>query len=402
MNAALFPPALDAIRAHEAEMLDIRHQIHSNPELGFEELATSDIVADRLERWGWEVHRGLGGTGVVGTLRAGTSQRRIGLRADMDALPIEETSGKPWASKVFGKMHACGHDGHTAMLLSAARHLAATRQFDGIVHAVFQPAEEGLAGARKMLDDGFLDLFPCDAMFGMHNAPGIPEGQFMAVPGFAMASGDTCIITVRGVGGHGAFPQSTVDPIVVGSAIVMALQTIVSRNVGPLQTGIVSVGAFLAGEAPNVIPGTAELRLTVRAMQPDVRDLLERRITEIATAQAQTFGATAEVNYMRRYPVLQNDPAQTAFCLDLVRDWLGDKGVVDKPEPVTASEDFAFFLEKVPGCFINIGNGVGSVGGCMVHNAGYDFNDRILSTGATYWVKLVERWLSTGPLKTAP
>ena len=402
MNAALFPPALDAIRAHEAEMLDIRHQIHSNPELGFEELATSDIVADRLERWGWEVHRGLGGTGVVGTLRAGTGTRRIGLRADMDALPIEETSGKPWASKVFGKMHACGHDGHTAMLLSAARHLAATRQFDGIVHAVFQPAEEGLAGARKMLDDGFLDLFPCDAMFGMHNAPGIPEGQFMAVPGFAMASGDTCIITVRGVGGHGAFPQSTVDPIVVGSAIVMALQTIVSRNVGPLQTGIVSVGAFLAGEAPNVIPGTAELRLTVRAMQPDVRDLLERRITEIATAQAQTFGATAEVNYMRRYPVLQNDPAQTAFCLDLVRDWLGDKGVVDKPEPVTASEDFAFFLEKVPGCFINIGNGVGSVGGCMVHNAGYDFNDRILSTGATYWVKLVERWLSTGPLKTAP
>jgi GNAT superfamily N-acetyltransferase len=205
-------------------------------------------------------------------------------------------------------MHACGHDGHTAMLLSAARHLAATRQFDGTVHAVFQPAEEGLAGARKMLDDGFLDLFPCDAMFGMHNAPGIPEGQFMAVPGFAMASGDTCIITVHGVGGHGAFPQAAVDPIVVGSAIVMALQTIVSRNVGPLQTGIVTVGAFLAGDAPNVIPGTAELRLTVRAMQPDVRDLLEKRITEIATAQAQTFGARAEVHYIRRYPVLQNEP----------------------------------------------------------------------------------------------
>ena len=400
MNAALFPPALDAIRSHEAEMMDIRHQIHSNPELGFEEHATSAIVAERLARWGWEVHRGLGGTGVVGTLRAGTGTRRIGLRADMDALPIAETSGKPWASKVFGKMHACGHDGHTAMLLSAARHLAATRQFDGIVHAVFQPAEEGLAGARKMLDDGFLDLFPCDAMFGMHNAPGIPEGQFMAVPGFAMASGDTCIITVHGVGGHGAFPQAAVDPIVVGSAIVMALQTIVSRNVGPLQTGIVTVGAFLAGDAPNVIPGTAELRLTVRAMQPDVRDLLEKRITEIATAQAQTFGARAEVNYMRRYPVLQNDPAQTEFCLNLVRDWLGDKGIVDKPEPVTASEDFAFFLEKVPGCFINIGNGVGSVGGCMVHNAAYDFNDRILSTGATYWVKLVESWLSHGPLST--
>lgn len=393
-DTALLPPALEAIRAHEAEMVDIRHQIHANPELGFEEHATSDIVASRLERWGWEVHRGLGGTGVVGTLRAGTSTRRIGLRADMDALPIEETSGKPWSSKVFGKMHACGHDGHTAMLLSAARHLAATRSFDGIVHAVFQPAEEGLGGARKMLEDGFLDLFPCDAMFGMHNGPGIPEGQFMAVPGCAMASADTCIITVKGVGGHAAFPHNAVDPILVGSAIVMALQSVVSRNVPPLQTGIISLGAFLAGDAPNVIPGTAELRLSVRAMQPEIRDLLERRIHEIANAVAQTYGATVEVNYMRRYPVLINDPAQTAFCLDLVRDWLGETGLVPNPEPVPASEDFAFFLEKVPGCFINIGNGVGSVGGCMVHNAGYDFNDRILSTGATYWVKLVERWLA--------
>ena len=393
-DTALLPPALEAIRAHEAEMVDIRHQIHANPELGFEEHATSDIVASRLERWGWEVHRGLGGTGVVGTLRAGTSTRRIGLRADMDALPIEETSGKPWSSKVFGKMHACGHDGHTAMLLSAARHLAATRNFDGIVHAVFQPAEEGLGGARKMLEDGFLDLFPCDAMFGMHNGPGIPEGQFMAVPGCAMASADTCIITVKGVGGHAAFPHNAVDPILVGSAIVMALQSVVSRNVPPLQTGIISLGAFLAGDAPNVIPGTAELRLSVRAMQPEIRDLLERRIHEIANAVAQTYGATVEVNYMRRYPVLMNDPAQTAFCLDLVRDWLGETGLVPNPEPVPASEDFAFFLEKVPGCFINIGNGVGSVGGCMVHNAGYDFNDRILSTGATYWVKLVERWLA--------
>jgi len=393
-DTTLLPPALDAIRSQEAEMVDIRHQIHGNPELGFQEHDTSELVASRLERWGWEVHRGLGGTGVVGTLRAGTSQRRIGLRADMDALPIAETSGKPWASKVFGKMHACGHDGHTAMLLSAARHLAATRHFDGIVHAVFQPAEEGLGGARQMIEDGFLDLFPCDAMFGMHNAPGIPEGQFMAVPGCAMASADTCIITIKGVGGHAAFPHTAVDPILVGSAIVMALQSIVARNVPPLQTGIISLGAFLAGDAPNVIPGTAELRLSVRAMRPDVRDLLERRITEIATVQAQTYGATAEVKYMRRYPVLQNDPAQTAFCLNLVRDWLGDAGLVAAPEPVTASEDFAFFLEKVPGCFINIGNGVGSVGGCMVHNAGYDFNDRILSTGASYWVKLVERWLS--------
>ena len=227
MNAPLLPPALDDIRAHEAEMVDIRHQIHAKPELAYQEHATSDLVAERLQRWGYEVHRGLGGTGVVGTLRMGSSSKHVGLRADMDALPITETSGKPWASKVLGTMHACGHDGHTAMLLSAARHLAATRRFDGHLHLVFQPAEEGQAGARKMLDDGFLDLFPCDAMFGMHNAPGVPEGKFFAIPGYAMASGDTCIIKVRGVGGHGAIPQSAVDPVVAGAAIVMALQTIV-------------------------------------------------------------------------------------------------------------------------------------------------------------------------------
>ena len=393
MNAPLPLPALDDIRAHEAEMVAIRQQIHANPELAYEEHATSDLVAERLARWGYEVHRGLGGTGVVGTLREGTSSRRIGLRADMDALPIAETSGKAWASKVFGKMHACGHDGHTAMLLSAARHLAATRNFDGHLHLVFQPAEEGLAGAKKMLDDGFLELFPCDAMFGMHNMPGRPEGQFMAVPGFAMASGDTCIIKVKGVGGHGAMPQAAVDPIVAASAIVMSLQTIVSRNVPPLQTGIISVGAFLAGDAANVIPGEAELRLTVRAFHPDIRDLLERRITEIAHAQAAVYGATAHVHYDRRYPVLQNDPAQTEFCKQVVRDWLGPEGMLDETDPVTGSEDFAFFLEKVPGCYVFIGNGEGELGGCMVHNPGYDFNDRVLPTGASYWVRLAESYL---------
>ncbi len=393
MNAPLPLPALDGIRAHEAEMVQIRRRIHQNPELAYEEHATADLVAERLQRWGYEVHRGLGKTGVVGTLRAGTSTRRIGLRADMDALPIAEISGKPWASKVFGKMHACGHDGHTAMLLSAARHLAATRNFDGILHLVFQPAEEGLAGARAMLEDRFLELFPCDAMFGMHHAPRVPAGKFFAIPGYAMASGDTCIIKVRGVGGHGAIPQSSVDPVVAGAAIVMALQSIVSRNVPPLHAGIVTVGAFLAGDAPNVIPGEAELRLTVRALRPEVRDLLERRITEIATQQAAVFGATAEVDYIRRYPVLNNHPAETAFCQQVVRDWLGDDGLIANAEPVTASEDFAFFLERVPGCYINIGNGEGSDGGCMVHNPGYDFNDRVLSTGASYWVKLAEAWL---------
>jgi hippurate hydrolase len=393
MNAPLPLPALDDIRAHEDEMVAIRRQIHSNPELAYEEHATADLVADRLHRWGYEVHRGLGGTGVVGTLKAGSSTRRIGLRADMDALPIVETSGKAWSSKVFGKMHACGHDGHTAMLLAAARHLAATRNFDGIVHLVFQPAEEGQAGARKMLEDGFLDLFPCEAMFGMHNMPGKPAGKFVAVPGFAMASSDSVIIKVRGKGGHGAMPQAAIDTVVVASSIVMSLQTIVSRNVPPLEMGIVTVGAFHAGEAPNVIPETAELRLSVRAFRPDVQDLLERRITEIAHAQAAVYGATAEVDYQRRYPVLRNDPKHTEFCKQVVRDWLGDEGVLDITEPVTGSEDFAFFLEKVPGCYVFIGNGEGSEGGCMVHNPGYDFNDAVLPTGASYWVRLAETYL---------
>jgi hippurate hydrolase len=389
-------PALDEIRAHEAEMVAIRHRIHENPELAFEENATADLVAECLTRWGYEVHRGLGVTGVVGTLKAGTSTRRIGLRADMDALPIKEASGKPWASKVFGKMHACGHDGHTAMLLSAARHLAATQRFDGILHLVFQPAEEGQGGARRMLEDGFLDLFPCEAMFGMHNMPGREAGVFAAVSGPALASSDTCIIKVRGKGGHGALPQYATDQVVAASAIVMALQTIVSRNVPPLDTGIVTVGAFLAGDAPNVIPGEVELRLTVRAFRPEIRDLLERRITEIAQAQAAVYGATAEVNYQRRYPVLYNHPKETEFCRQVIRDWIGERALVLDQQPETGSEDFAFFLEKVPGCYVFIGNGVGSEGGCMVHNPGYDFNDACLSTGASYWVKVAQTYLKKG------
>jgi hippurate hydrolase len=393
MNAPLPLPAIDEIRQHEDEMVAIRRQIHANPELAYEEHATSDLVAERLQRWGYEVHRGLGGTGVVGTWRVGTSNRHVGLRADMDALPIGETSGKPWASTVFGKMHACGHDGHTAMLLSAARHFAATRRFDGHLHLVFQPAEEGLAGAKRMLDDGFLDLFPCEAMFGMHNMPGQPAGSFVAVPGFAMASGDSAIIKVRGIGGHGAMPHRAVDTIVAASSIVMALQTIVSRNVDPLHTGIVSVGAFHSGNAPNVLPDEAELRLTVRAFRPDVRDLLEKRIGEIARAQAAVYGASADVDYIRRYPVLNNHPAETEFCKQVIRDWLGPDALVANAQPVSGSEDFAFFLEKVPGCYVFIGNGEGNDGGCMVHNAAYDFNDRVLSTGASYWVRIAETYL---------
>ena len=393
MNAPLSLPMLDDIRAHEAEMIAIRHQIHANPELAYEETSTSDLVADRLTRWGYDVHRGLGGTGVVGTLRAGSSNRHIGLRADMDALPIAETSGKPWASKVLGKMHACGHDGHTAMLLAAARHLAATRRFDGHLHLVFQPAEEGMAGAKRMLDDGFLDLFPCDEMYGMHNMPGQPEGKFVFIPGPMMASSDSAIIKVRGKGGHGAMPQASIDPVVAAASIVMALQTIVSRNVPPLDTAVVTVGAFLSGNAPNVIPDEAELRLTVRAYRPEVRDLLERRIGEIALAQAAVYGASATVDYQRRYPTVVNHAAQTELARQVALDWLGPDGVLEGMQPLTGSEDFAFFLERVPGCYFLIGNGVGSDGGCMVHNPGYDFNDRVLGTGASFWVRLAERCL---------
>ena len=394
MNAPLPLPALDPIREHEAEMVAIRRQIHAQPELAYQEHQTAALVAERLERWGYAVHRGLGGTGVVGTLRHGTSAKRVSLRADMDALPITETSGKPWASRVLGTMHACGHDGHTAMLLAAARHLAATRHFDGTLHLVFQPAEEGLGGARKMIEDGFFDLFPCDAMFGLHNMPGHPVGKLGFLAGPMMASSDTAIVTVRGKGGHGAQPHKAVDAVVAASSIVMALQTVVSRNVPPLDMGIVTVGAFQAGNAPNVIPETATLRLTIRAYRPEVRDLLQQRITAIVHAQAAVHGATAEVDYQRRYPMVVNDPAQTAFAKQVALDWVGEAGLIQNLQPLTGSEDFSFFLEKVPGCYFLIGNGEGDAGGCEVHNPGYDFNDAALGTGASYWVKLAEAYLS--------
>jgi len=396
MNARTDLPALDAIRAIDAEMRDTRHQIHANPELGFEEIATSDLVAERLQRWGYQVHRGLGKTGVVGTLVCGDGKKRLGIRADMDALPIVENSGRPWASQVLGKMHACGHDGHTAMLLGAARHLAATQAFNGTLHVVFQPAEEGLGGARVMIEDGFFERFPCDAMFALHNMPGLPEGQLGFISGPAMASSDSATITVRGKGGHGAMPQAAVDPVVAAASIVMALQTIVSRNVPPLDMGIITVGAFHAGTTFNVIPETAELKLTVRALRPEVRDQLQRRITEVAQAQAAVFGATAEVKYERRYPVLVNHEAETQFARQVALDWVGEAGVAQHLAPLTGSEDFSFFLEKCKGSYLLLGNGVGQDvggGGCMVHNPGYDFNDRCLGTGASYWVRLTQAFL---------
>ena len=396
MNARAHLPALDAIRALEPEMLAIRHQIHANPELGFEEFATSDLVAERLSRWGYAVHRGLGGTGVVGTLVVGDGPKRLGIRADMDALPIQEVAQHAWASQVLGKMHACGHDGHTTMLLAAARHLAASQNFNGTLNLVFQPAEEGLGGARHRIEEGFFDKFPCDAMFALHNMPGHPEGTLGFLAGPAMASSDTVILTVHGKGGHGAMPQLAVDPVVAASAIVMALQTIVSRNVPPLDMAIITVGAFHAGSAANVIPQQAELKLTVRALRPQVREQLKQRIIEVAIAQAAVFGATVEIDYQWRYSVLVNDVESTAFARQVALDWVGEAGIMPPLQPLTGSEDFSFFLEKCKGSYLLLGNGVGQgagEGGCMVHNPGYDFNDRCLGTGASYWVRLAEAFL---------
>ncbi|WP_321795948.1 M20 aminoacylase family protein [Caballeronia sp. J97] len=385
--------APDDFLAVRDEMIALRRQIHAHPELGYEEFMTSDLVAERLREWGYEVHRGLAGTGVVGTLKCGDGPRRIGLRADMDALPVHERTGLPYASVTPGKMHACGHDGHTAMLLAAARELARTRAFDGTLHLIFQPAEEGLAGARRMLEEGLLERFPCDAVFAMHNMPGYPAGHLGFRAGPFMASADQVTVRVIGHGGHGAMPHMTVDPVVVCSAIVLALQTVVSRNVAPLDMAVITVGAIHAGEASNVIPDEARMNISVRALRPAVRDELERRITQLIETQAAVYGARAEVNYEASYPVLVNDAEMTAFAQDVAREWLGDDRLIADLQPFTGSEDFAWILRQCRGCYLIIGNGDGE-GSCMVHNPGYDFNDDILMTGARYWVRLVERFLA--------
>ncbi|WP_223529126.1 M20 aminoacylase family protein [Pseudomonas sp. BF-B-26] len=384
-------PVLPGIAAIQEEMIALRHSLHSHPELGFEEFATSERVAECLTQWGFEVSTGVGKTGVVATLRNGEG-RSIGLRADMDALPIQETTGLPYASRIDGVMHACGHDGHTATLLAAAKHLAQTRTFNGTVNLIFQPAEEGLGGARKMLEDGLLERFPCDAIFAMHNVPGYPVGHLGFYSGPFMASADTVNIKIIGNGGHGAVPHKAVDPVLVCSSIVIALQSIVSRNVNPQEMAIITVGSLHAGSASNVIPSSAEMSLSVRALTPEVRHLLEVRITELVNGQAASFGARAYIDYQHCHPVLINHPEPTAFAREVARDWLGEGQLIDDLRPFTASEDFAFVLEKCPGSYLVIGNGEGD-SGCLLHNPGYDFNDACLPIGASYWVRLVERFL---------
>jgi hippurate hydrolase len=386
----------DAISSRVGEFIQLRRDIHQHPELAFEEHRTSDLVASKLESWGYAVHRGLGGTGVVGTLKRGSSPRRLGLRADMDALPIDETTGVAWASSKPGLMHACGHDGHTAMLLAAAKTIASDATFDGTLNLIFQPAEEGGGGAVRMMADGLFETHPCDAVFAMHNMPGVPQGHFVFRDGAAMASSDYVTLRVHGTGGHGAMPHRAADPLVAASSIVMALQTIVARNVDPLHTAVVTVGAMHAGQANNVIPALATLELSVRALDPDVRRLLEQRIKALVAAQAESFGVTAEIDWRPGYCVLVNAVAETDFARQVALDLVGPERVTLQGPALTGSEDFAFMLEKIPGCYLLIGNGDGdSAGACMVHNPGYDFNDDNIATGAAYWIALVERYLST-------
>ena len=385
----------DALTERVGEFIQLRRDIHRHPELAFEEHRTSDLVAAKLQSWGYQVHRGLGGTGVVGTLKRGSSERKLGIRADMDALPIQEATGAEWASARQGLMHACGHDGHTAMLLAAAKAIAQAPEFDGTLNLIFQPAEEGGGGAVRMMDDGLFEHHPCDAVFAMHNMPGMPVGHLVFRDGAAMASSDYVTIRIHGTGGHGAMPHRSADPLVAASSIVMALQTIVSRNVDPLHTAVVTVGALHAGQANNVIPALATLELSVRALDPQVRLLLEQRIKALVTAQAESFGVRAEVEWRQGYCVLVNSLEQTNFARQVALDLVGPERVTLNGPQLTGSEDFAFMLEKVPGSYLLIGNGDGdSAGACMVHNPAYDFNDENIATGSAYWIALVKAYLA--------
>ncbi|OGA60625.1 MAG: peptidase M20 [Betaproteobacteria bacterium RIFCSPLOWO2_12_FULL_65_14] len=381
---------LDELRTVSADMAAWRHRLHAQPETAFEEHETSHFVAGQLRAFGVEVHAGIAKTGVVGVIRGRAGTRAIGLRADMDALHVDEATGLPYASRVKGKMHACGHDGHTAMLLGAARHLAATRRFAGTVYVVFQPAEENEGGGRAMVQDGLFDRFPMEGIFGLHNIPGIPEGQFGVMSGPTMASYDIFEIRIRGRGGHAAMPQHAADPVVIGAALVQSLQTVVSRSVDPLQPAVLSVTEFHAGDTWNAIPEHAVLRGTVRTFDSAVQDAIEARLRRLCEGAALAHGAAIDVRYERRYPPTVNSAAEATLCARVAEALVGPSNVLREAKPLMAAEDFAFMLHEKPGAYAWIGNGVGAKGGCMVHNPGYDFNDAILALGAAYWVCLAE------------
>ncbi|WP_374631696.1 M20 aminoacylase family protein [Ferrovibrio sp.] len=395
---------LSAFAPHEGELIAIRRDIHKHPETAFQETRTAALVAEKLRGWGLQVHTGLAGTGVVATLKGrrvtgdkARDGRSIGLRADMDALNLQEKNDFAHASAYAGKMHACGHDGHTAMLLGAARHLAADPDFAGQLHFIFQPAEEGEGGARVMIEEGLFEKFPCDAVYGMHNMPGTPLGHFAIRPGAMMAASDTWTTVFRGTGGHGAMPHMGSDPTMAAAAFVTATQQIIARNVSPQHAAVISVGHIAAGAygSPNVIPSQVTIRGTARSYTPADRDLLERRLNELAQGIAAAHGVSVEHDYLRRYPPLVNAAAQTAIAIRAATALVGADKVDGDTEKLTGAEDFAFMLERKPGAYILIGNG-GSVadGSChYVHTPHYDFNDAILTTGAAYWVELVKQEL---------
>ena len=392
---------VDSLAQSRSELQAIRRDLHAHPELRFQEQRTADLVARKLGEWGIEVHRGLGGTGVVGLIRSGKPGRSIGLRADMDALPIQETNSFTHRSQFDGRMHACGHDGHMAMLLAAARHLAASRSFAGTVILIFQPAEEGGAGADRMIREGLFDRFPCDAVFALHNWPGLAVGQFAVAPGPMMASTNEFDIRVTGRGGHAAMPHLTVDPVLIAVQIVQALQGIVTRTRNPNDLAVLSVTMIHAGDATNVIPDLAKIGGTVRTFDDSVTDLFERRIRQIADLTAQAHGATAAVQFQRTYPPTVNHPAQAEFAARVADTIVGAGNVVRNVDPSMGAEDFSFMLKARPGAYLFIGNGDGAhrdaghgAGPCTLHNASYDFNDELIPVGGTFWVRLAEQFLA--------
>ncbi|MCQ4162347.1 M20 family metallopeptidase [Roseomonas sp. GC11] len=382
--------ALDHIRRYHAELTALRQDLHAHPELGLEEHRTAAIVAEKLESWGIEVHRGIGRTGVVGVVRGRPGNRAIGLRADMDALPMQEMTGLPYASTVPGKMHACGHDGHTAMLLGAARCLAETRDFEGTVNLIFQPGEEGVGGALAMLEDGLLERFPCDALFGMHNATGLDVGLYAIGSGPFMAGGAFFDITVTGQGSHGARPEASIDPVLTACHIATALQSIVSRNISPRETAVVSVTKVTGGDAYNVIPQTAVLSGTARFFSKEVARQIEEGLKRIAQGVAAGFGATAEVDFRLIFAPTINDPAASTVIADAAAELVGEPQVNRNREPVMGSEDFSFMLEKVPGAYIHVGNGPGA----SAHNPHYNFNDEAIPYGAALYVQVAKKALA--------
>ena len=390
-------PEIEA--AHE-EIKALRRTIHAHPELRYKEVGTAQLVAENLERWGLTVHRGLGKTGVVGVLKRGTSSASIGLRADMDALPIEEINTFDHRSKHQGRMHACGHDGHTAMLLGAAKHLAEHGQFDGTVVFIFQPAEEGGAGARAMIEDGLFKRFPVDAVFGIHNWPGMPAGHFGVTPGPIMASSNEFRITIRGIGSHAALPHNGRDPVFTAVQIANGLQSIITRNKKPIDTAVLSITQIHAGDALNVVPDEAWLAGTVRTFTVETLDLIERRMRKIVESTAAAFDCDAEVRFNRNYPPTINDAEQARLAASVMAEVVGPENVDTSVEPTMGAEDFSFMLLERPGCYAFLGNGEGGhresghgAGPCMLHNTSYDFNDNLLSVGSTYWVRLAERFL---------